>query len=207
MAVKTLVCGLFLLGATASAQQGPSPEELLMQRVREALDALAARSGRALYGDVDTGYALSNIPIVLGVSLASLGFVASAPASAFPSSRMLFAKVVVGGSGAMQLVHAAESCSRDYFTCAAWMAPNKHFRIKVHYALSKFEQGSCLLFFALGTRRDGRRTLDFEVDACSDEDVFVETVSGVMRIGGGPDVLDEWMGQTLVVAYRSVEID
>ena len=202
--MKIVVCGFLLLAAHVRAA---SPDELLMQEVRQALDAVASASGRPLYGEVDTGYAESNFLIVLGISLASLGFVASAPASALPSSRMALAKAVAGGSAAVGGVHYIQSCTRDPFMCAAWMAPNKHFRIELHYALSETEEGSCLLFFSFGRRRGAGRLVEYEIDWYSHGKVFPETVPGVLRIGGREDWMDGWMGQRLVVAYGSFEVD
>ena len=192
-----------MLAAHAPAQD---LDGFLMREVREALDAVAYGSGRSLYGQVDVSYAESNIPIVLAVSLASLGFVASAPASALPSSRIALAKAVLGGSAAVGAIHYIQSCTRDPFVCAAWMAPNKHFRVELHYALSETEGGSCLLFFSLHRRRD-KRVLDYEIDWCSHGEIFVQEVPGILRVGGAVGWEDRWMGQDLVVAYGSVEID
>ena len=87
-------------------------------------------------------------------------------------------------------------------------------RMEVHYTLSdssgESEEGSCLAFFALERNPDGSHDLRYELDACSHDEIFPQTVStwiGDPRIGSdGVDVWDRVLGQTRVVAKGVITI-
>ena len=201
------------LGAMATAAFGST---MLGTFVGSGMAAGFGSVGAVSYGLEEPG----EISAVAAVSsgMASVG-VLGASGGAGVGAMVKLVGFVSGSSGAVGSHHFHRLIGRceevGGSLCDAFYMPvNNHYRIELNYRVAKvgsssdYVPGTCIVFFTVDQLGQSLN-LDYEIDDCSphggdhDGSIFPETRRGTIRVGGGVDRLDRFMGQEFVVAKGS----
>ncbi len=185
--VKTLYLVVSLLGPSMVSAQSrlerlDEDRRILLNTVGDDLDIFAQEKGYLLdKTSLRLSYPWSNL---VGVAVAVVGVAVGVGVPAGVPAGVAVGVPVGVGVGVGVAVRADE----DRYFHHKMLIVN-HYRSKVSFSLiydegRKVRTESCILFYSI---EEGIREIDYEIDNCSNDDIFPQNEEGFLRVGTHTD--------------------
>ena len=174
-----------LLGTSTSAQQDHLEEErrILLNTVGDDLDILAQEKGYHLdKTSLRLSYPWSNLLSPINVATVVAGGSVFAFVSGLVGTPITITLAIGGVAGGVAGVAGVKDPSFYHHK----MVLVNHYRSKVSFSLMndegrKVRTESCILFYSI--KEDLREIDDYEIDNCSNDDIFPQNEEGFLRVG------------------------
>ncbi len=196
--VKTLYLVVSLLrpsmvSAQSRLERLDEDRQILLNTVGDDLDIFAQEKGYLLdKTSLRLSYPWTNIsPINPGALRVAAGAAAGVAAVAAPAT---LAVAIGAGVVVVAGTVAAPAGAEDRYFNHKMLIVN-HYRSKVSFSLMNDEGGkvrteSCILFYSI---EEGIREIDYEIDNCSNDDIFPQNEEGFLRVGTRTDWFEKYV--------------